>query len=341
MQTTLRPLTLGEILDRTAELYRSNFLLLAGISSLYGGILLALSLLQIGVQRSLTAMHLNDYLIGATIVGVVVLWLAIFVTGGIAVAANTRAVGWLHLGEPASIGAAYRAVLPRAGRYLWLMTITYFRAWFPLVLVYGAYAALIFTYVRPKGMLAAHPAPALDQRALLIFGGATIAFVFLLLVFGIYGIIMSLRYALAVPACAVEDLKARAAIRRSIQLSKGSRGRIFMLGLLALIIQLGLTGITQGVFIVLEIQHKRELPVWMAVLQQFLAFLTNTFVGPIYATGFTLFYYDQRVRKEGFDIEHMMQAAGMTALLQEGGPQPALESIAAAEPGSATGSINE
>jgi hypothetical protein len=32
METTLRPLSLGEILDRTAELYRSNFLLFAGIS---------------------------------------------------------------------------------------------------------------------------------------------------------------------------------------------------------------------------------------------------------------------------------------------------------------------
>ena len=47
-------------------------------------------------------------------------------------------------------------------------------------------------------------------------------------------------------------------------------------------------------------------------MQQFLAFLTNTFVPPIYATGFTLFYYDQRVRKEGYDIERMMHAAGMT-----------------------------
>ena len=37
METTLRPLTLGEILDRTAELYRTNFLLLAGISSVYAG----------------------------------------------------------------------------------------------------------------------------------------------------------------------------------------------------------------------------------------------------------------------------------------------------------------
>ena len=59
MQTTLRPLTLGEILDRTAELYRTNFLLLAGISSVYSGILLVLGLVQIGVQRSFSAMHMS------------------------------------------------------------------------------------------------------------------------------------------------------------------------------------------------------------------------------------------------------------------------------------------
>jgi hypothetical protein len=40
-------------------------------------------------------------------------------------------------------------------------------------------------------------------------------------------------------------------------------------------------------------------------------------IGPIYSTGLTLFYYDQRIRKEGFDIEWMMQAAGLT-------PQPGL-----------------
>jgi len=51
METTLRPLTLGEILDRTAELYRTNFLLLAGISSIYAGILLVLSLVQIAAQQ--------------------------------------------------------------------------------------------------------------------------------------------------------------------------------------------------------------------------------------------------------------------------------------------------
>jgi hypothetical protein len=48
----------------------------------------------------------------------------------------------------------------------------------------------------------------------------------------------------------------------------------------------------------------------MAVTQ-IAGFLINTFIGPIYSTGLTLFYYDQRVRKEGFDIVWMMQAAGL------------------------------
>jgi len=335
METTLRPLTLGEILDRTAELYRSNFLLLAGISSVYGGILLVLSLLQIGAQQAAKAMHLTTGLIVASIVGLVVLYLAVFVAGGLAVAANTRAVGWLHLGEPASIGAAYRAILPRTGRYLWLMTITYFRAWFACVVIYAAYAAVILVYIRPTGIFSQTPnAPPPDPGKMMVFLASSVAFLFLLLGALIFGIIMSLRYSLAVPACTVENLKARAAIRRSIQLSKGSRGRIFMLGLLALIIQLGITGLTQGFFIVAGIKNHGVIPVWMSVVQQFLAFLTNTFVGPIYATGFTLFYYDQRVRKEGYDIERMMQTAGMsqpTPLLETPAP---VEEIAISDAGS-------
>ncbi len=203
METTLRPLTLGEILDRTAELYRSNFLLLAGISSVYGGILLVLSLVQIAAQRGALAMHMKTGLIVVSVAGLLILWLAIFIAGGLAMAANTRAVGWVHLGEPASIGAAYRAILPRTGRYLWLMTITYFRAWIPCVLVYGAYAAVILVYIRPTGLLTPHAAPP-APKTMLIFLASSVVFLFLLVGSLVYGIIMSLRYSLAVPACTVE-----------------------------------------------------------------------------------------------------------------------------------------
>jgi hypothetical protein len=64
------------------------------------------------------------------------------------------------------------------------------------------------------------------------------------------------------------------------------------------------------------------------VAQQLVAFVTNTFIGPIYATGLTLFYYDQRVRKEGYDIEWMMEAAGLTppaSEIREAAPAPNLE----------------
>jgi hypothetical protein len=334
METNLRPLTLGEILDRTAELYRSNFFLLAGISSVSSGLLLVLALMQIAVQRTFSGTPANAYLIAGAVIGILLILLVSLVSGGVAVAANTRAVGWLHLGEPATIRTAYRAILPRSGRFVWLITIIYFIAWFPCFLIYAAYAVLLFYYIHSKGLLTPHAAPAMDQTSALVLVGASGLFFLLLLVFGIYGIIMTLRYSLAIPACTVENLKPRAAIRRSVLLSKGSRGRIFMLGLLTIIIQLGLTGITQGVFIVLQLRHKEVLPLWMSVLQQLLAFLTNTFVGPIYATGFTLFYYDQRIRKEAFDIERMMHAAGMVELSPSAEVPAAVESMASVESGS-------
>ena len=334
MQTALRPLSLGEILDRTAEIYRKNFILLAGISSFYSGILLVLGLVQVVVQHEFSSVHMNAGLIAAAVTGIIVLVLVGLVCGGMAVAANTRAVGWLHLGEPASIGAAYRAVLPRTGRYVWMLTIIYFLAWFPCVLVYAAYAVLVLHYVRSMGLMNPHPTHPMDPSSAMIILGGSVAFIFLLLIFLIYGIFMSLRYSLAVPACTVENLSARPAIKRSIQLSKGSRGRIFMLGLLVVVIQVGLAGLTQGFFILAGIKHHGIIPLWMSVTQQFIAFLTNTFVGPIYATGFTLFYFDQRVRKEGFDIEHMMQAAGMTGTAPALSEAPTLEPYAAVEPGS-------
>jgi len=143
----------------------------------------------------------------------------------------------------------------------------------------------------------------------------TLGFVLLALGAFVYAVLMALRYSLALPAAVLEDLPARKALRRSIDLSKGSRGRIFVLGLLISVIQIGLAMVTQIFFIValfVAVKHHTELPVWVQILQQIVGFFTNSFIGPMYATGLTLFYYDQRIRKEGFDIERMMEAAGMT-----------------------------
>jgi uncharacterized membrane protein len=322
MESHLRPLSLGEILDRTAQLYRENFLLFAGISAVYAGVLLALNLVQIGLDELLRAAHLTRQLPFVTLGYLVLILPLMFVCAGAAVAANNRAVSWVHLGEPATIRRAYASILPRLGRYLWLMTIVAFVIYIPFVLIYGGYFALLFLYVKPKGILT-HGGAQADPQGALVFLLVSLLFALLLFLAGVYAVLMALRYALAVPASVVEDLPARKALRRSIQLTKGSRGRIFVLCLLIVAIQLGLVGMTQIFFVLAAFKHHGQLPAWVQVIQQIVAFLTNSFIGPMYATGLTLFYYDQRVRKEGFDIEWMMQAAGLT--VPEPQPEPAPE----------------
>jgi hypothetical protein len=96
--------------------------------------------------------------------------------------------------------------------------------------------------------------------------------------------------------------------------------------LLVLVIQMGIVTITQIPFMMMSFKHHGELAAGARITQQFVAFLTNTFIGPMYAIGLTLFYYDQRVRKEGYDIEWMMQAAG---LVQAPGKMHAAERVQA------------
>jgi hypothetical protein len=310
METNLRPLSLGEILDRTAQLYRENFLLFAGISAVYAGVLMVLNLVQIGMGELLRALQMTQQLPWVTLGFMVLILPLMFVFAGAAMAANNRAVSWVHLGERATIRRAYASILPRLGRYLWLMTIVAFVIYIPFLLIYGGYFALLLFYVKPKGILS-HAGANANPQAVLIFGLLTLLFGLLVILAAVYAIVMALRYALAVPASVVEDLKAGKALRRSVELSKGSRGRIFVLCLLIVAIQLGLVAITQVFFVLAAFKHQGQLPVWVLVMQQIVSFLTNSFIGPMYATGLTLFYYDQRVRKEGFDIEWMMQAAGL------------------------------
>jgi hypothetical protein len=314
MESNLRPLTLGEILDRTAQLYRTHFWLFAGIASVYSGALLLFGLLQIGAQELLLARHLQKYVMVAGGIGLAIQFSVSFIVGGLAVAANNRAVGWVHLGERATIRGSYASILPKTGRYVGLLLIMLVILWTPLALGYGGYLYAIFAWIRPFSKGAAHTLPnstGATQQAVMMLGVATILFGMFCLAALAYALVMFLRYALAIAASVMEDLKAWPALRRSVELSKGSRGRIFLLALLVVVIQLGLVGVTQLVFILMALRHG-QLPVWARVAQQLVAFATNTFVGPIYATGLTLFYYDQRVRKEGYDIERMMQAAGLT-----------------------------
>ncbi|MGD0858489.1 MAG: hypothetical protein ABR912_04135 [Terracidiphilus sp.] len=329
METILRPLSLGEILDRTAQLYRNNFVLFAGISSVYAGFLLLMSLAQIGMTALLTSLQLTRQLPWVTMSYLILIFPLAMIVAGATMAANNRAVAWVNLGQPATIRGAYMSILPRLGRYLWLMTIATFIVYLPFAVIFVIYLVFLLAYAGSRGLLT-HAAAGGDPQAAIVIAGSLLVFVVLCIPAFIYAIVMALRYSLAVPASVVEDLKARKALRRSVELSKGSLGRIFLLGLLIAIIQIGLALISEMFFVVAAFkaaQHHGVLPLWMQAAQQVIAFFTNSFIGPMYATGLTLFYYDQRIRKEGFDIEWMMQAAGMTvpALAAAPGAAPVAE----------------
>jgi hypothetical protein len=327
MESNLRPLTLGEILDRTAQLYRTNFLLFAGISAVYAGALLVLGLLEIGLSETLRALHMTVQLQWLTWTTTGIAVLLSFLLYGAVMAAISRAVAWVYLGEPATIRGAYSSIMPRLGRYLWLMTLTGLIVFLPVMLLYGGYFGTMAYYVKGFGTdPAAQQAAMSDPKTLIIVGVASAAFFLLMIPVGIYTALMGLRYSLAVPACVVEDLNPRAAIRRSIGLAKGAWGRIFLLALLIGAIKTGLVLLTQVFVFVAVFKHPGQpLSAGMSAISQIIGFFTNTFLGPIFATGITLFYYDQRIRQEGFDIEWMMQAAGLTLPL----PIPSAAPIAA------------
>jgi hypothetical protein len=315
MSTQLRPLSLGEVLDRTAELYRNHFLLFAGIAAIFSGAMLAIQLLNLGLLELLGYGDLSAHITWGAGVAAVLEGLLVLVLGGLAVAANNRAVAWVNLGERATIRGATKSIFPRMRRYLWLMILTWFRAWSPLSVVYAASIAVV-AMLLPGGFAAAqHPHAQVhqDPAAFLRFGMYMLILSPLFLVTLIYGCLMALRYSLAMPACVVEGLAAGPSLKRSVELSKGARGRVFVLGILVGAVRLVLGVILGFPLIAFSFKHPgHPLPMGLMVTQQLAGFVVNTLIGPIYGIGLTLFYYDQRIRLEGYDIEWMMQGAGLT-----------------------------
>jgi hypothetical protein len=270
-----------------------------------------IGLVLLGLRQWMLSAHLARTLLWLRVSLVGVEWLVIFLAAGAAVAATNRAVAWVHLGEPATIRGAYLSILPRLGRYLWLMTVVFLVVWVPVGFLYlgffGEAAYLGVGLGTQGGTRHAH----MDPHTAIVFGVVTMAIFLLMIPAFVYAILMGLRYALALPACVLEDLNTRAALRRGIDLSKAGRGRIFVLGLLVGVIKVGVVSISQGFFFIAAFKHHGQVGAGLTAISQVIGFFTNTFLGPIYATGITLLYYDQRVRHEGYDIEWMMQSAGL------------------------------
>ena len=260
MTTSLRPMSLGELLDRSFFLYRKHFALFVGIIALPNLVLLAFQLIGVAVNRGTTRAF--------TATGLVWLFATLVLYLGASAAsqgATVVAVSKVHLGTDTSISEAFAGI---KGRILYL--------------------------------------------ALIMIGvgiGVSIGLVLLI----VPGIILALMWALTIPVAVLEDKGLRDATARSAELTKGNRGRIFMVYFLFIVLMYIVILLWEvpifaaiGIFARSGQRPLTVLPVWTQVALPVCTFLSQCLVGPLLTIALSLVYYDQRVRKEAFDLQLMM-----------------------------------
>src|SRR5215475_14367860 len=130
---------------------------------------------------------------------------------------------------------------------------------------------------------------------------------FFLIVPGIY---LWLMWSLAIPVTVLEGGGLNASVSRSKELTRGSRGRIFVIYLLVVVLAIMVAIIFQaplGVLAVLLGRGNQGSAIALIYAVGAIgSFLSTSLVGPLVTIALTLIYYDQRVRKEGFDLQLMM-----------------------------------
>lgn len=268
----LRPLSLGELLDRTFFVYRRNFLPLWGIAAIpYGtaiGVVVAFFLLARLAGTASPALS-NRTAVSTTVVGAVgggffsigIIFFAVFL---ISFGALVIAVSQIYVGDKVRIRDVFRKAF---GRF-WSMLGVLFLA------ILAVVVGLIFVVIP-----------------------------------GIYvGCRLSVAFAVAV----IDKIGPLASIRRSFALTKGFAWRAFMIILLSTAITYAAIAVFQMPFLFLMMASvkNRAMMIFWGVLMEIGYLFSVVLVAPISTIGFVLFYYDLRVRKEAFDLQMMMQAIG-------------------------------
>jgi hypothetical protein len=297
----LRPLSLGELLDRAFTLYRRHFWLFVGVMAVPAVFALALGLISTWFQHSALVASASPgaaqtietaVMMAGLFAAMMVALVAYLVVYMIAVGATSFGVSELYVGRSVTIGSVYRRMRGRVGRLLLLMLLIMIRV--------GGIGVASVAIVTVSAVIAAGGAPVLAavlMAAAMIAG--TCLFVFLML-----------RYGVAVPALVLEDLTASNAIRRSIQLTKGNRWRVLLMGICAVIVSYAGIALFQLPFSFAAAYAGPETSRGFLLNMAGVVFGTigNTFTGPILIVGLALLYYDTRIRHEALDLDLMIDA---------------------------------
>jgi hypothetical protein len=330
MTAELRPMSLGEILDRTFQIYRQKFLLFVSIAALPALLLVSLQIFNVywwNLRVPYSPLRFLAFGISDLAFLLAVYHISLFLHV-LSWACCAEAASKAYLGEAASSMGALKACGRRWRGWLGLTS----RFWLQAlvvpeiggILLWTGTTALLSEGIKLDG----------DTMESLI-EPITVALTALTWAASLWiGAVLSC----GIPIWTVEEGSTiRAAFRRARKLSRKSRWRImFSRAAVACVGWMLATALTSTVLFVLYFSLGHDTHFWfrygsaVAAVRLISAAGIAILVGPIFPIALTLFYYDQRIRHEGFDIEWMMNQAGMNAPLAI---EPAVEPVAAAESG--------
>jgi Membrane domain of glycerophosphoryl diester phosphodiesterase len=203
----LRPLSLGEILDRTFTIYRRNFLLFIGIIAIPQLMVLAFNLAQVFFKGtnsrkgpgSVTLPTSGLFFLLAFVAIVVYMIAYLFAHGG-----TVYAVSDLYLGRPTSIGASLRRMRGHAGTLFGVSLLSGFAiiAGCILLLFPGIYVACRLSTCIPASLLEnLGPRDSLERSFTLTKDNAGRSFVIYLLYLSIlYGSLLLFAFPFSIAA---------------------------------------------------------------------------------------------------------------------------------------------
>jgi hypothetical protein len=293
MPLDLRPLALAELLDRSFSVYKRHFWLFAGIMAVPASFAMVVAVLTGIVRTPISANTPPEklfFLILPAALGLIAFSVVYLVVYMYALGATSIAVSELYLGRDTTVAAAYRRVRPLGGRLL-LLIIWTFLSIFGACLLVGAVAVGFGLFL------------ALLSRVLAVLV-APFAFLGLIVVV----VLMSVRFGVSVPALAIENLPAATALKRSIELTSGNIGRVFLIILCATVIAFATSLIFTGPFSLaaLAVGPNTKGAILLNIAGAISGAIGGMLSGPIMIIGLAMMYYDLRIRKEALDLELLL-----------------------------------
>jgi hypothetical protein len=309
-QAILRPMGFGEVLDKTFSIYRSRFLLFAGIAALPAIVMLGINFADLAWWHVRLLVHPHrqpGVFLWSFAVGLGYYHISGFL-GILILPAFVQACSNLLFGENTSLRTSLRFAAVRWRTYLWIAVLKMCAVLvIPEIVAFCILAGIVFALDK-MGLLEGAGSVAAGGAVLLVILGAFVLFLW-----------AGACFAYAIPVAALEGPAGWKALRRSWILSRKGRWRVAVAWVMTQLCGAALNTTVVFVALWIAILHYRgqhyagfNNNVYLAVIY-FLYAVIASVVAPLYPVAVTLLYYDQRVRKEGYDLEKMLDAAGQTA----------------------------